>query len=112
MVKEEKSKKVLQAEERLAQAKAMLAKAKQEERAKLRAEQNHHKYMMGGCIAKYFPECWEFSEQELNRIIACAFKNRDVQNMITLVVKERQADEQKIEESEVEVDAEDEEGNS
>ena len=107
---EEKSKKVLQAEERLEQAKRQLAKAKQEERAKIRAEQNHHKYMLGGCVAKYFPECWNFSEQEMNRIIACAFKSRDVLNMIDLVVKERSAQTEDIAESEDFEDAEDEDG--
>lgn len=107
---EEKSKKLLQAEERLEQAKRLLAKAKQEERAKIRAEQNHHKYMLGGCVAKYFPECWSFSEQEMNRIIACAFKNRDVLNMIDLVVKERPMQTDEVTESEDFEDAEDEDG--
>lgn len=108
---EEKSKKVLQAEERLEQAKRQLAKAKQEEKAKIRAEQNHHKYMIGGCVAKYFPECWNFSEQEMNRIIACAFKNRDVINMVDLVVRERPAQTVQIAKWEVDKDAEDEDGN-
>ena len=44
---------------------------------------------MGGIIAKYFPECYEFSELEMNRIIACAFKNKDILNMIGVVAKER-----------------------
>jgi len=26
--------------------------------------------MMGGIVHKYFPECYQFDEQELNRIIA------------------------------------------
>lgn len=93
----------------MAQAKALFAKAKQEERAKIRAEENHHKYMMGGCIAKYFPECWNFSEQEMNRIIACAFKNRDVLNMIEVVVRERPAEEPDVEESEVVINADEDE---
>ena len=29
--------------------------------------------MMGEVVAKNFPECFEFNEQEMNRIIACAF---------------------------------------
>ena len=45
--------------------------------------------MMGGVIVKYFPEAYDFSEQEMNRIIACAFKLKDVQNMIATVLKER-----------------------
>lgn len=39
---------------------------------------------------KYFPDCVEFSEQEMNRIIACAFSLDGVKNMIELVRKERQ----------------------
>lgn len=111
MFQEEKSKKVLQAEKKLAQAKAQLERAKREEKEKIRVEQNRHKYMMGGCIAKYFPECWNFSEFEMNRIIACAFKNRDVLNMIDVVVRERSAEINKIEESEVTEDVDEGVGN-
>ncbi|MBR6148393.1 MAG: hypothetical protein IKQ44_08590 [Lachnospiraceae bacterium] len=101
MTKEEKSKKVLQAEEKLKQAQANLNRAKKEERRKLKKVQDHHKFMMGGVVAKWFPEAFDFSEQEINRIIACAFKNRDVQNMIRVVVSERPVSE---EETEVAVD--------
>ena len=89
MTKEEKSTKILQAEEKVRQAKAQLAKAKQEARNKIRKEQDHHKYMMGGVIVKYFPEAYDFSEHEMNRIIACAFSLRDVKNMVATVVRER-----------------------
>lgn len=98
---EEKSSRVLAAEKKLKQAQANLNKAKREERKKLRKVQDHHKFMMGGVVAKYFPEAFDFSEQEMNRIIACAFKNRDVQNMIRVVVSERPVPE---EETEVAVD--------
>ena len=90
MAKEEKSKKVLQAEERFKKAQAELLKAKREEKAKARKEQDHHKFIMGGIIVKYFPDAYEFSEQEMHMIIACAFKNRDIQNMIRTVVNERE----------------------
>lgn len=89
MTQEEKSRAVLLAEARLKQAKSDLAKAKREERKKARKEQDHHKFIMGGIVCKYFPECYDFSEQEMNRIIACAFKNRDVLNMIEHVRRER-----------------------
>ena len=89
MTKEEKSAKVLQAEEKVRQAKAQLAKARQQERNKIRKEQDHHKYMMGGVILKYFPEAYDFTEHEMNRIIACAFSLRDVKNMVATVVRER-----------------------
>lgn len=55
-------------------------------------EQDRHKYMMGGCVLKYFPEgldAYDFNEQEMNRIIACAFSLKDVKNMINTVMKER-----------------------
>ena len=84
-----KSERELQAEEQLRQAKARLNKVRNDERKKARKEQDHHKFIMGGIIAKYFPECYEFTEQEMNRIIACAFKNKDILNMISVVVKER-----------------------
>ena len=89
MNQETKSKEVLQAEELVMQAKAKLAKVKRKEREQNRKEQDHHKYMMGGVVAKYFPECFDFTEQELNRILACAFKNKDILNMITVVENER-----------------------
>ena len=89
MTQEEKSRKIMQAEEKLRQAKAQLAKVKQEERTRLRKEQNHLKFMLGGVVVKYFPEAYQFSEAEMNRIIACAFQSRDVKNMIDRVSTER-----------------------
>lgn len=56
--------------------------------------QDHHKFMMGGIIVKYFPNAYDFSEHEMNRIIACAFKNQSVLNMIAVVARERQTDKQ------------------
>ena len=90
MTQKEKSRKVLQAEERLRQAQAQLKRALQEEKAKQRKEINHQKFIMGGIVVKYFPDAYDFSELEMNRIIACAFKSKDVHNMINLVLKERQ----------------------
>ena len=89
MTKEEKTKKELQAEEQLKRAKANLAKVRREMKSQIRKEQNHHKYIIGGIVKKYFPDCFEFSEVELNRIIACAFSLDDVQNMIQTVIRER-----------------------
>ena len=68
MTIQEKTQKELAAEEALRQAKARLARVKKEEREKMRKEQNHHKYMMGGVVAKCFPEgysAYDFSELEL-----------------------------------------------
>jgi hypothetical protein len=86
---EEKSRRELQAEEQFKRARAKLAEVRREERKRIRKEQNHHKFMIGGCVVKYFPECFEFSELEMNRIIACAFGLKDVRNMIATVVSER-----------------------
>lgn len=93
MTEQEKSIKVLKAEERVKKAQADLKRAKADDKKALRKSQDRHKYMMGGCIAKYFPECFEFDEREMNRIIACAFKNSDIKNMIAIVVKERKGEE-------------------
>ena len=75
--------------EKVKRANAELAKVVREEKEQLRKAQDRHKYMMGGCVVKYFPEAYDFSEQEMNRIIACAFSLKDVKNMINTVMKER-----------------------
>ena len=93
VTQEEKSKKLLQAEEQFKRVQANLAKAKREEKAKLRREQDRHKFMMSGCVVKYFPEAYDFSEQEMNSSIDCAFNLKDVQNMIRTVVSERTPEE-------------------
>ena len=89
MTSEEKSKKMERAERKLKQAQAEYRKALREEKEKERKAQDHHKYMMGGVVVKYFPEAYDFSEQEMNRIISCAFSLKDVKNMINTVLKER-----------------------
>lgn len=84
----EKSAEILRAEEQLAQAKARLAEAKRKEGARKRKEENQHKYMMGGIVHKYFPECYQFDELELTRIIASAIKSEQCQRIIEIVKKE------------------------
>ena len=89
---------------------AELAKIERKEKKETRKFQDHHKFMMGGAIVKYFPEAYDFTEQEMNRIIACAFKCRDVQNMIRTVIKERPEEDEYSSEEEDEIeDLEDEE---
>lgn len=85
---EEKSKEQLQAEKVLAQAKARLQEANRKASQKKREAENRHKYMMGGIIHKYFPECYEFDELELNRIIAAGIKSQQCQDIIRIVQKE------------------------
>lgn len=107
ITQQEKTAREKRAEEKVKRAKAELAKVRRDQRSQLRAEQNRHKYMMGGCVVKYFPdglEAYDFSEQEMNRIIACAFSLKDVKNMIATVVKERPDPEEEMAETEVEND--------
>ena len=85
MTENEKSEKVLQAEERFKRAKADLHKAKLDAKAKARKDMDHLKYTMGGIVVKYFPECKDLSELEMCRIIACAFKNNEVKNLINTI---------------------------
>jgi hypothetical protein len=55
--------------------------------------------MIGGTVAKYFPECYSFSQEEMCRIIAGAFKNQGVQNLINLVIKDRDKEVQESEQN-------------
>ena len=89
MEQQQISAKKLKAMEKVKRANAELAKVVREEKEQLRKAQDRHKYMMGGCVVKYFPDAYDFSEQEINRIIACAFSLKDVKNMIATVLKER-----------------------
>ena len=92
MEQKELSTKEQRALERVKRANAELAKVRRDQRKQLKKEQDRHKYMMGGCVLKYFPEelnAFDFNEQEMNRIIACAFSLKDVKNMINTVMKER-----------------------
>ena len=73
ITQQEKTAKEMRAEEKVRRAQAELAKIRRDQKKELRKAQDHHKFMMGGIIIKYFPGAYDFSEQELNRIIACAF---------------------------------------
>ncbi len=101
MTEQEKMTKVDRAAQKVKQAQAEYKKAVREEKEKERKAQDRHKYMMGGCVVKYFPQAYDFSELEINRIIACAFSLKDVQNMINTVMKERPDPEAENDEEEV-----------
>ena len=88
--------------DKVKRANAELAKVVREEKEQIRKTQDRHKYMMGGCVVKYFPEAYDFSEQEMNRIIACAFSLSSVQNMIKTVIKERPMQGQEVEKANAE----------
>ena len=90
MKQEETSRKQREhAEENVRQLQAKLAAAKKGEREAARKHENHHKYMMGGVVHKYFPECYEFNEDEMNEIISCAFSYQTVKSLIQRKMSEK-----------------------
>ena len=115
MTEQEKKTKVDRAAERMKRAQAEYKKAVREEKEKERKAQDRHKYMMGGCVQKYVPKglnVFDFNELEMNRIIACAFSLKDVQNMINTVINERpdpdaENDEEEVADDEAESDGSD-----
>ena len=66
----------------LEQAKARVANERKKLNEKRRKEENHHKYLMGGTIVKYFPECYQFDEAELNKILRVALATNECQQII------------------------------
>ena len=46
----------------LEQAKQRVANEKKKQNEKKRKAENHHKYIMGGIIVKYFPDCYSYDE--------------------------------------------------
>ena len=91
MNQEEKSRKEMeQAGETVRHLQAQLDAAKKGETVAARKHENHHKYMMGGVIHKYFRECYEFSEDDMNEIIACAFSHQSVKNLIQRKLDEKE----------------------
>jgi hypothetical protein len=66
--KQEISKDLEKALQVLQQAKQRVANEKKKQNEKKRKAENHHKYIMGGIIVKYFPDCYRYDEDELNRI--------------------------------------------
>ncbi len=61
----------------LEQAKQRVANEKKKQNEKKRKAENHHKYIMGGIIVKYFPDCYHYDEGELNRILSVALQSAD-----------------------------------
>lgn len=70
------------------QAKQRLANEKKKQNEKRRKAENHHKYIMGGIIVKYFPECYSYDEEELNRILSAALQTRECQQTIAKIKAE------------------------
>lgn len=69
----------------LEQAKARYEEEKRKANAKRMKAENHHKYMMGGIIVKYFPDCYQYEELELNEILSAALSTRECKAAIARV---------------------------
>lgn len=69
----------------LEQAKARYEEEKRKANAKRRKAENHHKYIMGGIIVKYFPDCYQYEEKELNEILSAALSTRECKSAIARV---------------------------
>ena len=74
----------------LAQAKQRVANEKKKQNEKKRKAENHHKYIMGGIIVKYFPDCYRYEEDELNRILSVALQTKECQQIIAKIKSESQ----------------------
>ena len=66
----------------LEQAKARYEEERRKANAKRRKAENHHKYMMGGIIVKYFPDCYECEEGELNEILSAALTTEECREAV------------------------------
>lgn len=80
--KQQNSKEMENALRALEQAKARVANERKKMNERRRKEENHHKYLMGGIIVKYFPECYQFDEEELNKILRVALATNECQQTI------------------------------
>ena len=70
------------AEKNLEQAKHRLASEKKKANDARRKIENRHKYMMGGVVHKFFPECYSFEEDEMNEILKAALATQECRNVI------------------------------
>ena len=70
------------AEKVLKQAKNRLAQEKRKANDARRRIENRHKYMMGGVVHKYFPECFCFEEDEMNEILKAALATQECKKVV------------------------------
>ena len=84
----EVSKDLEKALQALEQAKQRVTNEKKKQNEKKRKAENHHKYIMGGIIVKYFPDCYHYDEDELNRILSVALQTKECQQVITKIKSE------------------------
>ena len=71
------------AQKALEQAKNRYAQEKKKANEDKRKRENAHKYMMGGVVHKYFPECYSFEESEMNEILKIALATPQCQKVIS-----------------------------
>ena len=86
--KQEVSRDLEKALQALQQAKQRVANEKKKQNEKKHKAENHHKYIMGGIIVKYFPDCYRYDEDELNRILSVALQTRECQQIISKIKTE------------------------
>ena len=86
--KNQVSKDLEKALQALEQAKQRVANEKKKQNEKKRKAENHHKYIMGGIIVKYFPDCYRYDEDELNRILSVALQTKECQQVISKIKSE------------------------
>lgn len=86
--RDENSRDLEKALQALEQAKQRVANEKKKQSEKRRKAENHHKYIMGGIIVKYFPDCYYYDESELNRILSTALQTRECQQVISKIKSE------------------------
>ena len=86
--KQEVSRDLEKALQALQQAKQRVANEKKKQNEKKHKAENHHKYIMGGIIVKYFPDCYRYDEGELNRILSVALQTRECQQIISKIKTE------------------------
>ena len=86
--KNDTSKNLEKALQALKQAQQRVANEKKKQNEKKRKAENHHKYIMGGIIVKYFPDCYRYDEDELNRILSVALQTKECQQIISKIKAE------------------------
>ena len=65
------------------QTKNRVALEKKKANDEKRKFENHHKFIMGGAVHKYFKGCFSFEESEINEILEVHFKTAEVKKNIS-----------------------------
>ena len=76
--KNDTSKNLEKALQALKQAQQRVANEKKKQNEKKRKDENRHKYIVGGIVVKYFPDCYRYDEGELNRILSVALQTKEL----------------------------------